>query len=50
MKLQNKNKKINHYTVVDESSNACTCIYIDSIDKQTHTQIIIHRLVLPEKS
>lgn len=48
MKLQNKNKKINHYTVVDESSNAC--IYIDSIDKQTHTQIIIHRLVVPEKS
>lgn len=45
---KNINKKINHYIAVDESSN--TRIYIDSIDKQTHTQIIIHRPVLPEKS
>lgn len=44
---KNINKKINHYIAVDESSN--TRIYIDFIDKQTHTQIIIHSPVLPEK-
>lgn len=44
---KNISKKINHYIAGDESSN--TRIYIDSIDKQTHTQIIIHSPVLPEK-
>lgn len=48
MQSQNKNEKINHYIVVDDSSN--TCVYIHALDKQTHTQIIAHRLVSPEKS
>lgn len=48
LKLQ-KYKKINHYIAVDKSSNTRIYIYIDFIDKQTHTQIIIHRPVLPGK-
>lgn len=43
---KNINKKINHYIAVDKSSNTRIYMYID---KQTHTQIIIHRPVLPEK-
>lgn len=43
------NKKINHYIAVDKSSNTRIYMYIDFIDKQTHTQIIIHRPVLPGK-